>query len=122
MKNILIVEDDPAQQVLYKEEISEMGYEVRLASNGEEALKMARDRRPDLVILDIMMPGMGGLETLRKMLNDVPRISVIINTAYSHYKEDFMSWAADEYIVKSSDLTELKNAIQKILERSGERK
>jgi len=115
MKKILIVEDEKAQQILYEEELSEMGYSLQIASNGEEALQMARSERPDLVILDIKMPGISGLDVLQDLLNDEPRIPVIINTAYTHYKDDFMSWAADEYIVKSSDLTELKNAVRKIL-------
>ncbi len=115
MKKILIVEDEKDQQILYEEELSEMGYALQVASNGEEALQMARSERPDLVILDIKMPGKSGLDVLQDLLNDEPRIPVIINTAYTHYKDDFMSWAADEYIVKSSDLTELKNAVRKIL-------
>ncbi len=115
MKKILVVEDEESQRILYEEELTEMGYDVRLAATGEEALQMARKERPDLVILDIMMPGMSGLETLRELLNDDPRVPVIIHTAYSHYKDDFMSWAAEEYIVKSSDLTELKNAVRRIL-------
>ncbi len=115
MKKILIVEDEKTQQILYEEELSEMGYSLQIASDGEEALQMARSERPDLVILDIKMPGISGLEVLQDLLNDEPRIPVIINTAYTHYKDDFMSWAADEYIVKSSDLTELKNAVRKIL-------
>lgn len=115
MKKILIVEDEKTQQILYEEELSEMGYSLQIASDGEEALQMARSERPDLVILDIKMPGISGLDVLQDLLNDEPRIPVIINTAYTHYKDDFMSWAADEYIVKSSDLTELKNAVRKIL-------
>jgi CheY-like chemotaxis protein len=115
MKDILVVEDEEAQRILYEEELTSLGYKVRLAGNGKEALEMAREERPDLVILDIMMPGMNGLETLRELLNDDPRVPVIINTAYSHYRENFMSWAAEDYIVKSSDLTELKNAIKRIV-------
>jgi CheY-like chemotaxis protein len=115
MYTILVVEDEESQRILYNEELSEMGYDVILASNGEEALLKARETRPDLVILDIMMPGMSGLETLREMLNEDPRIPVIINTAYSHYKDNFMSWAAEEYIVKSSDLSQLKEAIKRII-------
>ncbi len=115
MKRILVVEDEDTQRLLYKEELSEMGYEVQLAADGDEAIKMVKQQRPDLVILDIRMPGKSGFEVLQEMLNDQPRVPVIINTAYSHYKEHFMSWAADEYIVKSADLTELKKTIEKIL-------
>lgn len=115
MKTILIVEDDDAQRLLYKEELGEMGYRVRLAASGEEALEMARKERPDLVILDIKMPGISGLDTLRELLNDDPKVPVILHSAYTHYKEDFMSWAAEDYIVKSADLTSLKNAVKRIL-------
>ena len=58
---------------------------------------------------------MHGLDALRKLLSINPNIPVIIHTAYSHYKDNFMSWAAEEYVVKSSDLTELKNAIKRVL-------
>lgn len=115
MKKVLVVEDEEAQRILYEEELTEMGYKVSLAPNGEAALKMAKEERPDLVVLDIMMPGLNGLDTLRELLNDDPRVPVIINTAYSHYRENFMSWAAEDYIVKSSDLSELKTAIHRIL-------
>ncbi len=115
MSKILIVEDEEAQRLLYETEIAEMGYEVVLANDGVEAVDKVREHKPDLVILDLMMPNMHGLDALRKMLSLNPTIPVIINTAYSHYKDNFMSWAAEEYIVKSSDVTELKNAIQRVL-------
>lgn len=115
MKRILVVEDEETQRILYEAEFAEMGYNVQLATDGEEALSLARANRPDLVILDIRMPGISGFEVLRDLLNDEPQIPIIINTAYSHYKENFMSWAASEYIVKSSDLTELKKAVKRIL-------
>ena len=117
MKTILLVEDEPAQQVLYREELKEMGYEVQVAESGEQALQIARQMKPDLIILDIMMPGMDGLETMRELLSQHPKVPVIINTAYSHFKDHFMSWAAEEYLVKSSDVTELKNAVKRILEK-----
>lgn len=115
MKKILIVEDDEAQQLLYETEISNMGYEIAVARDGVEAVEMVKSEKPDLVVLDLMMPRKHGLEALREILSSNPAIPVIINTAYSHYKDDFMSWAAEQYVVKSSDLTELKNAIRRIL-------
>ncbi len=117
MKKILIVEDDESQRLLYQEEIQEMGYQVILANDAEEALQKVRSSRPDLVILDIKLPGMSGLDALREILNEDRRIPVILHTAYTHYRDDFKSWAAEEYIVKSSDLTSLKNAIKRILEK-----
>ncbi|MCB0293835.1 MAG: response regulator, partial [Calditrichaeota bacterium] len=83
--------------------------------DGVEAIDMVRKEKPDLVILDLMMPNMHGLDSLRKVLSINPNIPVIIHTAYSHYKDNFMSWAAEEYIVKSADLSELKGAIKRVL-------
>ncbi len=117
MKKILIVEDDEPQQILYETELSELGYRVIIAGNGDEAVSLVRAENPDLIILDLMIPKKHGLEALREFLTINPNIPVIIHTAYSHYKDDFMSWAAEEYVVKSSDLGELKKAIQRVLAR-----
>lgn len=115
MATILIVEDERAQRILYKEEISDMGHRVVLARDGIEALKKMETHQPDLIILDIMMPGMNGLETLQKKLENSPAIPVIIHSAHSHFETDPRSWSAEEYVVKSSDLTHLKNAIKRAL-------
>ncbi len=115
MARVLIVEDEEAQRLLYEAEISELGHEVILASDGVEAVDKVREYKPDAVILDLMMPNMHGLDALRKVLSIKPTIPVIIHTAYSHYRENFMSWAAEEYIVKSSDLSELKKAVKRVL-------
>ncbi len=117
MRKILIVEDDEPQQILYETELTELGYQVIIAGNGEDAITQVKHHQPDLIILDLMIPGKHGLEALREFLSINPNIPVIIHTAYSHYKDDFMSWAAEEYVVKSSDLTELKKAIQRVLSR-----
>jgi YesN/AraC family two-component response regulator len=65
--------------------------------------------------MDILLPNMNGLDTIREMLNSDPKLHVIINSAYSHYKDNFLSWAADDYVVKSSDLSELKDAIKRVI-------
>ena len=114
MAKILIVEDEAAQRMLYEAEISDMGHEVMLASDGVEAVVKVREEKPDIVVLDLMMPNMHGLDALRKVLSISPNIPVIIHTAYSHYRDNFMSWAAEEYVVKSSDLSELKKAIRRV--------
>ncbi len=77
---------------------------------------MARECRPDLVIMDINLPEkMDGIESMSKILGANKDIPVIINTGYSEYKDNFMSWAADAYVLKSSDLTPLKEAISQAL-------
>lgn len=114
-KKILIVDDDVNQGLLYEQELTDEGYEVNVANSGEQALEMSGKTVYDLVVLDIGMPCMDGLETLGKMLSMDNRLPVILNTAYPSYKDNFMSWAADAYVVKSSDLTELKERIRESL-------
>jgi len=117
MATILIVDDDEHQRLLYKEELQLEGYEVTLASSGREAIEAVADQTIDCVVLDIAMPGMDGVETLAKMLDIDRQLPIILHTAYSSYKDDFMTWAAEAYVIKSSDLTGLKEHIQKALSR-----
>jgi two-component system response regulator (stage 0 sporulation protein F) len=115
---VLIVDDDRGLRELYKSELSLEGYEVMAAATGKEAVEILKDSRPDVIVMDIRMPEMDGIEALGKVVARHKNIPVIINTAYPSYQEDFRAWAADEYVVKSSDLTELKAAIKRVLERS----
>ncbi|GJQ59171.1 MAG: response regulator [Candidatus Scalindua sp. AMX11] len=115
MPTILIVEDNKNQRLLYQEELQREGYTTVMAFDGKDALEKVREEPPDLIILDINMPRMDGIETMGKILSQNKQIPIIINTAYSSYQNSFMTWAADAYVVKSSDLSELKNKIKKIL-------
>jgi len=115
-KKIMVVDDEEAIRVLYEEEFEEEGYEVISCINGDEALEMFDKEKPDLVILDIAMPGISGLEILSKIKEKSPKTPVIMSTAYSHYKDDFYTYVADAYIVKSPDLTELKNKVRELIE------
>ena len=115
---VLVVEDDTNQRLLYEEELREEGYEVISAGDGREALQVARDSNPDLVILDINMPAMDGLDALSQLLEINPSLPIIINTAYPGYQDSFTTWSADAYIVKSSDLTELKATVKRLLDKS----
>jgi len=115
MKKILLVDDEEGIQMLYREELEDEGYKVISAYTGEEGLKKVKDESPDLVILDIQMPGMNGIETLRQMKMNNPDLPVILSSAYNEYKQDLGAWASDEYVVKSSDITDLKEAVRKHL-------
>ena len=117
MKTILVVDDDEAIRTLLQEELEEEGYKVLIATNARDALKMVAAEALDLVILDIRMPGMDGLEALPRILGIKEGLPVIMNTAYSQYQDSFMSWAADAYVVKSSDLTELKEKIKELINK-----
>ena len=117
MKTILVVDDDEAIRTLLQEELEEEGYKVLIATNARDALKMVAAEPLDLVILDIRMPGMDGLEALPRILGLKEGLPVIMNTAYSQYQDSFMSWAADAYVVKSSDLTELKEKVKELIQK-----
>jgi CheY-like chemotaxis protein len=117
MATLLIVDDEANQRRLYQEELSDEGYTIKLAENGKEALESIAAVPPDLVVLDIRMPVMDGLEALGKIIGKERNIPVIIHSAYSSYKDDFISWAADDFVVKSADLTGLKRKIRELLER-----
>lgn len=115
MKRILVVDDEENIRMLYQEELQEEGYEVSVASNGNEALdSLAKGEPFDLVTLDIRMPGMDGINTVRVIKEKYKGLAVVLLTAYGEYKQDFSTWASDAYIVKSADLTELKSTIKRI--------
>ena len=114
-KKIMVVDDEEAIRILYEEEFNDEGYTVVSCSDGNEALERFDKENPDLVILDIAMPGVSGLEVLSKIKEKSPKTPVIMSTAYSHYKDDFYTYVADAYIVKSPDLTELKDKVKELL-------
>ncbi len=116
MKTILVVEDDKNQRLLYKQGLENEGYNVVTARDGVEGIKMVNDYLPDLIVMDIIMPKMDGLESMGKIISKHRKIPIIINTAFSCYKASFLSWPAEAYITKSSDLQELKNKIKELLE------
>lgn len=116
---ILIVEDDANQRELYRQELEEEGYKVRLAADGKQAVEIVNNEHIDLVVLDINMPVMNGIEALGRMLSYDNQLPVIIHTAYAHYKDNFMTWVAEHYVIKSSDLTDLKDKIREVLKERG---
>ena len=115
MKKILLVDDEKGLQLLYRKELEEDGYEVHSALTGEDALQKLKIVSPDLVILDIKMPGMSGIEVLRLIKEKNPKMPVILNTGYQEYKQAIGAWASDDYIVKSADLNDLKAAVRRHL-------
>ncbi len=117
MEKILCVDDDLRLLHLYQEELSEEGYIVIVAQDGKQAMDKLREERPQVVVLDIRMPKMDGIETLNAMLGKNRQIPIILNTAYPQYRDNFMTWGAEAYVIKSSDLAELKRRIRQVLDR-----
>ncbi len=119
MSRILIVEDEPHLLELYIDELKEEGHEVEGYATGEEGLKRLDEFAPEVVVLDIKLENSaGGLEILKEVKSRNKNTRVILNSAYSTYKNDFTTWIADAYIVKSSDLVELKTKIKELSDSS----
>jgi two-component system, response regulator, stage 0 sporulation protein F len=117
MNTILLVDDNKNIREFCKRELEEEGYQVLLAPDGKDAIKVLKHKLPDLVILDIRMPRMGGLETIQHIMEFETGIPVILYTAHKDdLYFDFTSWSAEACIEKSEDLSELKSTVARLLE------
>ncbi len=116
---ILFVDDDPDPREMYQRRLERKGYRGELADSADDAVQSVQVQRPSVIVLDIAMPGRDGLSALQEFLDIDPSVPVIINTAYPAYAENFLSWAADAYIEKSSDLEPLVQAIETAIARAG---
>jgi DNA-binding NtrC family response regulator len=122
MAKILIVDDEVNVRKLYSEELAGDGHETVSVGEVDEAYRLIEAEAPDIVILDLKLGDQSGIDCLNVLAERFKGLPVIINSAYSVYKDDFKTWAADAYIVKSVDLGPLKAKIHEILdERSGVR-
>ena len=116
MDRILIVDDDEAILMLYDEELTEEGYDVTTCRNGSHVLEIIHKNKPGLVVLDIMLGNYSGLDLLQDIRNTYYDLPVILCSSYPAFKEDMKSIAADYYVVKGSNLSELKTKIKMALE------
>jgi CheY-like chemotaxis protein len=116
MAKVLIIDDEKHIRVLYSEVLQEEGYEVAVAADGKDIIERLEREKPDVIVLDIKMMDSDGLDVLQEIRNKYYNLPVILCSAYGNYKVDIKSIAADAYVVKSSDLTELKKKINQVLE------
>ena len=116
MKTILVADDDKNLALLYQQELADEGYRVEVVNDGRQAIERVTQDPPDVLVLDIRMPGIDGIEALQQILAQNNQLPVILNTAYTTYEDNYMTWSAAAYVVKSSDLTELKQRIRQVLE------
>lgn len=119
-RKILVVDDEPNLCCLYETCLQDEGYLVKTATSAAQALEEAEAFNPDLVVMDIRMPGMDGIEAMGHMLNRKRDLRVVLNSAYSSYKNNFCTWPASAYVIKSSDLSELTRTIHDLLDRTTE--
>jgi DNA-binding response OmpR family regulator len=111
---VLIVDDDPNQLELLTWEFSDEGYIVETATDGREALQKMRASLPDVVVLDLSMQGMNGVDTMSQILNLKTRPAVVIYSAHERCRTNYVMKTADDFVVKSSDLAPLKASVRKI--------
>jgi CheY-like chemotaxis protein len=120
-KTILIVDDNPANMKLVRVLLSGEGYDVHTAVDAQEALAELRSSRPDLILMDIQLPGMDGLELTRKLKNDPTTrdIKIVGLTAYAMRgdQERILAAGCDGYIPKPIDTRTLPNSIKGYLKR-----
>ncbi len=117
---ILVVDDDRAVRQSLRRSLTFNGYEVELASDGTEALARVAESRPDLIVLDVMMPRMGGLETCRELRSRGVGIPVLMLTARDGVadREDGLAAGADDYLPKPFALDELLDHLAALLNRT----
>jgi DNA-binding response OmpR family regulator len=121
MARLLVIDDEGDIRHLYAAELEDEGHAVSTAGNSSEALHLLKSEEFDLVILDIQLDQESGLDLLQKIARERGQLPVILCTAFNSYRDDFSSWLADAYVVKSSDLQELKEQVNKILARRNPR-
>jgi len=121
MSRILVVDDEANIRLLYSEELSDEGYDVVTAANTAEAVEKLNQAEFDLAVLDIKLKNESGIELLQRIVKERHDMPVVLCSAFSCYKDDFSAWLADSYVVKSGDLSELKQEIARVLAKKAQR-
>ncbi len=121
MKHVVLIEDDPILSKVLADEFKDAGYEVSQAMDGEEGLQLVRMEHPDIVLIDILMPKMDGIEVLRKLKEspDTKKIPVFMLTVLSDTKRltEAVSLGASAYLVKSEQ--EVSDVVAKVKKQLG---
>ena len=115
MALILVVDDSPVEQHVYSQALKQRGYETITANDGEEAVSIARDRKPDLIIMDVVMPGMNGFQATRKLQKNPDTAGIPVIIISTKNQETDKIWAlrqgAVEYLVKPVKADALAEAV-----------
>jgi len=116
---ILVVDDDPKIRTVVRRGLAYEGYRVVEAASGEEGLEKAREHLPDLVVLDVMMPGIDGLEVTRRLRSSGDEIAILMLTARDEVKDRVagLETGADDYLVKPFSFEELLARVHALLRR-----
>jgi DNA-binding response OmpR family regulator len=119
---VLVVDDEQLIQQLISFKLRSVGYDVVLASNGEEALALADEHLPDIIVMDVMMPVMSGFETLAQLKNNPATAAIPVIMLTGHSVEgavvEGLELGADDYIAKPFSPSELAARVKSVLLRS----
>jgi DNA-binding response OmpR family regulator len=117
MQKILVVDDDPNIRLIFSKTLKKDGYEVETARTGIQALEMLLDKKYDLIILDIKMPDIHGLEVLSLIRQSGNNVPIVICSAFEGMKEDFIVKSSNvfDYLVKPIDLKILNGVVKRAL-------
>ena len=120
-RTILIVDDEASQRDMLGGFIRSLGFQSREAASGEQALEAVQADPPAMVLLDVRLPGMSGIEVLAKIREHAERLPVLLITAYADLRQAVaaMKGGADDYLAKPIDLDELKTAIDDAIGPAG---
>jgi two-component system OmpR family response regulator len=114
MSRILFADSEPHIRQLCLEELQDEGYEVQVTGRGDEVVRLVESFKPDMVIMEVLLPDMSGLETGRLVKGTNRKTRVIL---FSHLipPHDLSSWGADDFVVKSPNLDRLKAVVRRLL-------
>lgn len=117
MLRILIVDDQKGIRRLLTEVFLEYGYEIESCANGAKALELIPEFEPDLVLMDVKMPGMNGIDVLKKIRENDQELRVIMMTAYGdqHYVNQAEELGVAKFLIKPFDLNDLKKQVGEIM-------
>ncbi len=115
---ILVVDDEPEIRLLYRSELEDRGYKIIEASGSAECYSALEKNKVDLILLDIKLKGESGIDILQTLSSREKKVKVILATAYSAYQDDFSTWLADGYWVKSLEFETLIEEINKVLQKN----
>ena len=117
---VLVADDNEVAQRLCRRVLEKAGHKVLTASDGQEAVNLALENSPDIILMDVAMPGMDGLEAMRQIRAQKPRMTVVIASAHSmaNDRERFLAAGADDVLSKPFKLTDLTGVVDRLGGRS----